>query len=185
MEIRLVPCLRYARAFSLVELTTSLAVTLILLTIAVPGFRSISGSSAVSAGIDDMMSHLHLARHEAIMRGVQVVICPSNDGHKCLDSFQWQGGFMVFADIDENRRRSSNEPVLRVHRHDSGRVMILTSKGRKHLVFKATGMSPGSTATITVCDRTGAVSPKAVILSNPGRARRSTTRADGSPLRCG
>jgi hypothetical protein len=63
--------------------------------------------------------------------------------------------------------------------------MILTSKGRKHLVFKATGMSPGSTATITVCDRTGAVSPKAVILSNPGRARRSTTRADGSPLRCG
>ena len=173
-----------ARAFSVVELTTSLAVTLVLLTIAIPGLRNITGNSAVSAGLNDMISHLHFARSEAIKRGIQVVLCPSDGGHQCLDSFQWQDGFMVFADDNGNRRLDEQEIMLRFHRHDSKRVKILTSAGRKRLVYKPSGMSPGSTATITICDRSASVEPQAIILSNPGRPRQSKTRSDGSPLQC-
>lgn len=173
------------RAFSVVELTTSLAVTLVVLTIAVPGFRSITGSSSVSAGINDMASYLHFARSHAIMSGVQVVLCPSENGHGCSDSYHWHQGLIVFTDNNENRRLDKAETVLRFHRPTGDRVTIATSAGRKRLVFKASGMSPGSTATITVCDKAMHVPPRALILSNPGRPRQSKTRSDGSPLFCG
>lgn len=172
------------RAFSVVELTTTLAVALVILTIAVPGFRTITGSSAVSAGINDMASVLHFARGQAIMSGVQVVLCPSEDGHSCSDSFHWHQGLIIFADDNENRRLDKSETVLRFHQPPNNRVTITSSAARKRLVFKASGMSPGSTATITVCDKALHVPPRALILSNPGRPRQSKTRSDGSPLVC-
>ena len=184
MDFRYLAPRRRSRGLSVVELTTTLAVTLVLLAIGIPGFRSISGNNAISAGLNDMVSHLHYARSEAIKRGIQVVLCPSDGGRDCLDSFHWQDGFMVFADNNGNRRLDERESVLRFHRQDGRRVRILTSAGRKRLVYKPSGMSPGSTATITVCDRTGRVAPQAIILSNPGRPRRSKTRPDGSPLNC-
>ena len=184
MDIPSAGTCRRQTALTLVELISTLAVVCILLAVGVPSVRTLSASSSVTTAVNSMTLHLHLARSEAVMRGVPVVLCPSTDGQSCLDSFEWQQGFILFVDENRNRSPDGSDTVLRFQQPDRHRVRILTSVGRKRLIYQPSGMSPGSTATITICDLTATVNPKAIILSNPGRPRLSMTRPDGSPLHC-
>ncbi len=169
---------------TLVELLTALALVIIVLSIGIPGYRKIVGNNRVTAAVNAVASHLHFARSEAVTGGVPVVLCPSVDGEHCDDTFYWHEGFMVFADQNGNRTAGEGQPLLRYFRSDTG-VSIRTSVGRKKLVYQPSGMSPGSTATITVCDRSKDIKPKAIIVSNAGRPRLSKKGADGKPLKCG
>ncbi len=172
-------------ALTLVELISTLATVCILLAIGIPSALTLSASSSTTTAVNSMALHLHLARSEAVKRGVPVVLCPSTDGQSCLNSFEWQQGFILFVDDNRNRSPDGSETVLRFQQPNRHRVRILTSVGRKRLIYQPSGMSPGSTATITICDLTATVDPKALIVSNSGRPRLSTTRPDGSPLQCG
>jgi type IV fimbrial biogenesis protein FimT len=60
-----------------------------------------------------------------------------------------------------------------------------STQGRKQIIYRADGRSAGSNLTLTFCDPGDKVPPRAVILSNSGRARISQTRWDGTPLSCG
>lgn len=184
MDVQPAGCPRRPNAFTLVELIITLAVTITVLAVAVPGYRSLTAGSVTTA-VNSMAAHLHLARSEAIKRGIQVVLCPSTDGKTCLDGFEWQEGFIVYADVNENRKPDEKDLLLRFHQPDSRHIRILTSTGRKKLVYQPSGMSPGSTATITVCDTTRYASPRAIVVSNTGRPRLSDNRPDGGALRCG
>ena len=171
--------------FTLIELLAFLAVAIIALATGVPAFQSLAADNAITAGANDMVSHLQLARTTAIMRGAQTVLCPTADRRNCLDTIEWQAGFMLFTDENRNRRLDPGDELVRYHRMDPSRLRVVTSPGRKRLVYGPGGMAYGSTATITVCGRDGKALPKAVILSNTGRPRVSATRPDGSALRCG
>lgn len=184
MDIRSTGTRRCQTALTLVELISTLAVACILLAVGVPSVITLTASSSVTTTVNSITLHLHLARSEAVKRGVPVVLCPSTDGRSCLDSFEWHHGFMLFVDENRNRSPDESETVLRFQQPDRRRVRILTSIGRKRLIYQPSGMSPGSTATITICDVTATVNPKAIILSNSGRPRLSTLRPDGNTLHC-
>lgn len=175
---------RRLRAFTLIELLTVVAMIGIVLAIGIPSAHHLSGNGRVTAAANALVHHLHYARSEAIRLVTAVVLCPSRDGSSCADAIEWQDGFILFADSNQNRVRDIGETLLKFKRLEDAGVRVYSSIGRKKLIYQATGMAPGSTATITVCDRHGYVAPKAVILSNPGRPRLSRTRANGSALEC-
>ena len=175
---------RHDSAFTLIELLIAFAMISIALAIGIPSAHHLSGSSRVSATANDLVHHLHYARSEAIRLVTSVVICPSRDGSGCDDVNEWHRGFMLFADSNQNRVRDQGELLLKFKRPEHKGVRVWSSVRRKKLIYRATGMAPGSTATITVCDRHGYAAPAAVIISNPGRPRLSRTRADGSALQC-
>ena len=175
---------RHCRAFTLVELITSVAILIILLSIGIPGIRTLAGNSQISTAVNEMTAHLHLARSEAIMRGIPTVLCPSLDGNSCDNSTEWAPGLILYADKDRDRQHDPDEVLLRYHRFASRQISIRTSVGRKTLRYQPSGLSPGSTATITFCSRQPQIQPKAIIVSNAGRPRLSRFRPDGSPLRC-
>lgn len=178
------PSTSRSRAFTLIELIFVLAMISIILSIGVPGIISLAGNSRITSAVNSMVRHLHYARSEAVRHGTPVVLCPSLAGVACDDSFHWEQGFILFADNNGDRRPSGGEKILRHSHTGGGPTRILTSAGRKKITYQPSGMAPGSTATFTVCDPAGRATPKAVILSNPGRPRLSDTRADGSPLDC-
>jgi type IV fimbrial biogenesis protein FimT len=178
------PGARHSRAFTLIELIVVLTMISIVLAIGIPGISSLAGSSRITSGVNSMVRHLHYARSEAVNRGIPVTLCPSLAGKNCDDSFRWEQGFILFADNDGDRKPSRGEKILRHFDPGVSPTRILTSAGRKKITYQPSGMAPGSTATITVCDPAGRSAPKAVILSNPGRPRLSDTRANGSPLDC-
>lgn len=74
----------------------------ILMGIAIPSFRDMLNSSNLTTQTNQMVTALHLARSEAVKRGVRVTVCksgnPGDAAPTCSTSANWQEGFIVFVD---------------------------------------------------------------------------------------
>jgi type IV fimbrial biogenesis protein FimT len=64
-----------ARGFTLVELMVTLAVASVLVIMAVPSFRNLTVSNALTTAANDMVGALNLARMEAVKRNASVQFC--------------------------------------------------------------------------------------------------------------
>lgn len=100
---------------TLLELIVVLAVSTILLTIAVPGFSSLFHATRLTSATNALVASLHVARSEAIKRSQRVVLCPAPAGDVCAGSGGWQQGWMVFHDANNNAQRDAGEPVVLTH----------------------------------------------------------------------
>jgi len=172
--------------FSLIELMITLGVGALLLTIGIPSFQAFAAGNQQASEINSFIRHLNLARSSAVKTGRDHVLCPSRDLVWCLDDMRWQAGYILFEDDNENGLRDPQELLVHANR-PTGKIgidMQSTSK-RKLIIYRADGHSAGSNLTLTFCDPEDKVAPRAVILSNSGRARISETHWDGSPLSCG
>lgn len=169
---------------TLVELIITLAIASILLTLAIPNFRSLIRETAITTAVNLMVAHLHLARSESINRRERSTLCPSRDGKHCLDDYQWHHGFILFTDLNRNGAIDDDDPVLRIHQADNSGIQIITSTGRRQLGYRPDGTSPGINATISFCDTENIAQPRAIIISNTGRPRLSKKRGDGSKIVC-
>ena len=83
--------------FSLLELLLTLAVVAVIMTLAAPSLSHLLRQHRLTAQANILLSHLQLARSEAIRRGVQVTIqrCSSQDS-------VWDNGWQVFTDWNGN-----------------------------------------------------------------------------------
>lgn len=161
------------RGFTLVETVIALLVTSILLAVAVPAWSgALEATHAGSAKVALFETLLRSIR-QATLGGSEVVMCPGDAGG-CKPSVDWSGGWIAYADIDGNRRRGGNEPLLDVAPALTGRVHLRTTAGRTRLVFQPRGSNAGSNATFTLCDGRGATRAVTLVMSNEGRLRSGT-----------
>jgi len=178
---------RFSRGFTLVELATTLVVTLTVLAIAIPAGQAMLGRASLGSSANELLGHLHMARSEAVKRGLDVILCPSKDQTQCDRTIEWQHGYLIFADLNGNGTLDTNDTLIRVQKPLEAHIRIRSStsaNGRKKIRYQPSGMAVGYTATFTLCDPEGKIPPKAVIISNPGRPRVSDTRPDGSAIDC-
>jgi type IV fimbrial biogenesis protein FimT len=175
---------RIQSGVTLVELVSTLAVATLLLATGIPEFKHILASNTLTREINTMVTHLHLARSEAVKRGKRVVLCPSSNGFKCLTGIDWSQGYLLF--VDQNGNREFDETELRLRHHVTGRSKprITSTAGRRSITYRPDGSATGSNLSLTFCPAQQRVSPKAVIVSNTGRPRVSGESANGSPLLC-
>jgi type IV fimbrial biogenesis protein FimT len=68
------------RGFTLVELVTAMAVTAILVAVAMPSFRNFSANASVRTASYTMIGSLNLARSEAIKRNAIATVTPAGPG---------------------------------------------------------------------------------------------------------
>ncbi|NEX23277.1 prepilin-type N-terminal cleavage/methylation domain-containing protein [Thiorhodococcus mannitoliphagus] len=87
---------------TLIELIMTLAIGAILLSVAVPSFHSIVATNRIAGVTNEFSAALHLARSEAVTRGLRVTVCKSADttvaSPSCSTSANWQDGWLVFVD---------------------------------------------------------------------------------------
>lgn len=76
--------------FTLVELVVTLAIAVILASLAAPSFQSMMASQRVQAASTDLVANLMLARSEAIKQNRSVTLL-SNGGEE-----EWHGGWRIF-----------------------------------------------------------------------------------------
>jgi len=77
-----------ARGFTIIEVMVTLAVLVILIGLAVPGFREIFLAQGVKTASSDVFSGLVLARSEAVARNTTVTLSPSGGN--------WSDGWTIF-----------------------------------------------------------------------------------------
>jgi type IV fimbrial biogenesis protein FimT len=156
--------------FTLIEAMIVLAVASLLLCIAVPACASLLARSRAAATRAALLASLTQAIQHAAVTGSEVVLCPA-DGQDCRNSWDWSGGWIAYADIDGDRRHDPGETLLHAEPALPGAVRLLTSKGRKRLVFQPNGGNAGSNVTFTLCYGRGAASAVTLVLANSGQLR--------------
>jgi type IV fimbrial biogenesis protein FimT len=162
-----------ADGFTILELMITVSIAAILLVIGVSAFQNYGAQQRMNSAISALHSDLIFARSSAIHLDVQVIACPGNLTEGCSGATDWSNGWIIFSDINTDRRRQQIEPLLR-HAQGAEQMAIRGSAGRTTLRFYPNGSAPGSNSSILLCDRRGPEFARKLILSNLGRVRRET-----------
>jgi type IV fimbrial biogenesis protein FimT len=161
---------RQQHGLTALELTVGMAIIAILLATAVPALKNYTWNLRMKTAMDVLQTDLKFARSRAITHNIQTVMCPANGADDCSGRSVWQDGWIVFTDINGDRRRQPGEPLLK----QAGAVEhldISSSRSRKSVYFFPNGSAPGSNTSILFCDQRGAARAGKITLSNSGRIR--------------
>jgi type IV fimbrial biogenesis protein FimT len=147
---------------------------------------SLVQDARMTAGVNQLMAELSLARSEAIKRRSAITLCSSKTGAECQGSRKWYDGWIMFSDPNGNGRFEPGESILRVQESPAIKSLTLGAWGPgtgQWITYEADGTTKQN-GTFTFCDSRGAAKAKAVILLGTGRPRVSTVNASGDPLNC-
>jgi len=163
----------HRNGFTAFELMTVMAIASILLAAAVPAFKNYSWNLRMKTAMEMLQTDMNLARSRAISLNAQTVICPSPESYQCIESSDWQHGWIVFTDLNGDRQRQVSEPILKAA-GASEFLTINSSRARSFLRFYPNGSAPGSNVSFLFCDKRGASYAGKIIVSNSGRIRMET-----------
>lgn len=164
--------------FTLLELLVVLALSAGLFAVAVPAFSGLVQDARLVAAVNRVVHGVHVARHEALQTGADVVLCRSTTGRQCTESGDWNRGFIVFVnrDRDDPPRLDPGETLLQAER---GLALAAVTANRRAFVFRPWSRSVNGT--FTFCDRRGMAAARAVVVSYTGRPRAvAATSANGA-----
>ena len=172
---------RQQRGFTLIEATLSLAVLGIVAGIAIPTVTGTVSAAHAGTAKSAMVETFSKALTHSTITGVEVVLCPTSGGDACIDTTDWSGGWIAFADIDGNRSRGPGETLLQKQAAFAHGVHLRSTSGRKRLVFQPQGgAAAGSNVTFTLCDSRGTAKASTLVLANSGQFRQDKPTADAA-----
>ncbi len=153
----------------------TLAILGIATTMALPTWERFAAKSALDGGYNLVLSHLFLARSEAIKRGLPMTLCPTADGRHCLENHRaWGNGLLLFINpTARNDPESSQQIVARSQQIDPDIVVATSSNQRNSLTFLPSGRSWFSNTTVRICHLRYPWLNRALVISGNGRIRRA------------
>jgi type IV fimbrial biogenesis protein FimT len=160
------------RGFTLVEAMVTVAVLVILATIAVPGLQAFTTRSGMNAIRDDFSIALQRARLDAIGRNTCVSICQlaSGSANTCASAAdnagQWHRGWIVFV----NGACSGAAPTGAIAAQD---LIAVRQPGDPRFELVHDGNSPPRIATFD---------PRGLLVSRPFTVNATDARDGDSPL---
>ena len=175
----------HKKGFSLLEVMTTLAVSGILFGLAVPVTSHIISENRVTGQINQLRGALALTRSEAVTRRQDVVLCKSADQQTCIRHGRWDQGYLVFVDINRDRRRNQQEQLLHVRAKLPANITLdYRAFGSRHyLAYHQTGFTQ-TNGTFTFCNKDMPDRAKALIVTKSGRVRLSEKSSKGGSLIC-
>jgi type IV fimbrial biogenesis protein FimT len=144
---------RRSAGFNLIELMIAITVGAILTGIGVSSYRYVTYSNRVSTEVNSLLGDLMLARSEAIKQGVNVYVCPSSTtGTGCAASSNtWQGGWIVFSDVDNSGGYNNGDVLIRVQKAFTSPTDTFTSDNNVYSVeFNREGFAVGLPSSTSV-----------------------------------
>jgi type IV fimbrial biogenesis protein FimT len=159
-----------SRGVTLTELCVGLAVVAMLAGMATPGMHSALRAAAIRSATFELLEGLQQARANAIVEAKPGMLCPLDAGGNCAAVGAPSRAWRVFLEVDGHSRLLAERPL------PEGVSLRST---RSPLRFSPTALSAG-TGTLTICDTRGIAAPRAIVVSQNGRAR----LADSSTASC-
>jgi len=162
------------KGFTLYELLVTLAIASVL---AAMSFRvgAVLHDSRLSTTANELLTHLALARSEAVKRQLPVSVCKSANGMQCNGDLSWADGWLVFVDIDRDGNIDADDTIVWTSSRP-GELMRFVYRGfpggtPRFVTFLPTGFTNEQNGTFYICDHRGAGPTREVVLDKPGRAR--------------
>lgn len=133
--------MKSSKGFTLLELMVTLAVSAILMFIAVPSFVSFIRNSQLTTQANAFFTDLSLTKSEAVKRNARVSICASSNGATCSGSTNWATGWIVFTDSSgTSGTLDGADELLRIHGEIKGEATF-ASTGGTFVQFTPSGYS--------------------------------------------
>jgi type IV fimbrial biogenesis protein FimT len=149
-----------SRGVTLIELCVGLAVIAVLAGMGAPSFRASLRAAAVRTATYELLIALQQARAQSIVESQPALFCPSNLAGDCLPAGTrapaWRSSM-------EGAASDAIEP-------NALPAGVQVRSSRSPLRFWPDSLS-ASTGTLTICDEQSVAAPRAIVLSQSGRAR--------------
>ena len=133
--------------FNLIELMTVITVGAVLIGIGTSSYKYVTNSNRVSTEVNGLLGDLMVARSEAIRQSYNVYVCPytttSGAPSGCATSSNWQGGWMVFADVNASGTYDSGDVLLRVQQPFSSTDTFQSDQSVQFVEFNSEGFAVG------------------------------------------
>ncbi|GLS03005.1 hypothetical protein GCM10007860_01480 [Chitiniphilus shinanonensis] len=151
--------------FTLIEVMVVIAIIGVVLGIAAPNYQSLVRNSRLSSASEELLTHLMLARTEAIKRNASVEVCasanPAASEPEC-DGSDWKDGWIVrvVGETQPLRVGTALEGVdsLSVSGASSNKLTFRSFTNASNQVATFTFCIPGIQAREVVVERSGRVS---------------------------
>ncbi len=164
--------------FTLIELLVVVSLVAILLSLAMPSLAGMANSMRLTTATNSLFSSLMLARNEAIMRNSRAVVCKSATGNACITTGDWEQGWIVFHDANNNAALDAGEVVF-LREHAVSRPIRLTGNGpvASYVSYNAMGETTYPSGalqfgTLTICNESATqVDARKIKISSNGRPR--------------
>ena len=151
-----------ARGFTLVELIVTLAVVAITITVGVPALTGTIKNNRITSEYNHFLTHIQLARSEALKRGRTVTICRSNNGATCSGARGiYEHGWLLYVDTaggNNDYIAGDGDILIRIGNPAATNTTIRGNDAAGNwLSFNSIGMldEGGSEAVLIVCDKDG------------------------------
>lgn len=156
------------------QVILALALTGVLAGIAWPALASAYTRACFAQAGTALGESVLIANRIAVATGVATVLCPAA-AQGCDDNPDWSRGWLLFADIDGDRRFGAHDTLLHRQPALAAAIRVGSNHGRPRVIFQPDGSSAGSNLTFLLCSRKRALGER-LVLSNEGRFR--AARAD-------
>ena len=152
---------------TLLEMLITIAIVAIVLTSVAPAMQTMLIQNRIVADTNELSSIIQYARHHSIDQQVDTLVCPSDNFTSC--SADWNDVKMVFADIDGNGVRGTDEDILVATSATNPNNQVAGTAAS--LRFEASG-AVDNPAVITLCHKDKVVKyARALIVSLQGRVK--------------
>ena len=171
--------------FTLIELLITLAISVVLLSLAVPSFRSLVTSSAMTSEANEFLTALNFTRSEAVKRNLRVTLCKSSSGTACTTSGGWQQGWIIFVNSAANGAAgtvNAGDEILRVRRAFSSRSTLIGQTAVASFVSYLPNGIAAQSGRWDLCSPDSAVMGRDIVLST-GSGYASVSK-DDAPVSC-
>lgn len=160
------------KAFTLLELMTSLSVTSILATIAITNFSDFMIKMRVDNEISQLYRLLLITRNSAINSGQHAILCPLNSNFQCTT--QWFNELSVFIDANNNKQFDADEKIIQIKGAIVTGDNLVYGQGRNKVTFKPTGHLSGlANGTFRYCPQNENKNARGIIVARSGRLHKS------------
>ncbi|MFT7387996.1 MAG: type IV fimbrial biogenesis protein FimT [Candidatus Endobugula sp.] len=160
------------KGFTLVELMCGLSVSAILFFVAVPSIGLMINAQKQRSTYERLFSLIYYTRLKATFEIYNTILCPSANQTDCIND--WQQPLMVFTDINNNKRRDTDEKIDRIEAIGNVNYLIYwrASGSSRYLRYTRNGSTSYQNGTFTLCPKVVDVKHiRKIIIYRTGRAR--------------